>query len=75
MDSSFGIQCDNKAGFILGCENWDKYESFVLLIWDTRKKKLYDQDGVTSGCSYSCPLTGDFTSSGSTCICGAWSMV
>ena len=42
----------NKAGFILGCENinWDRYDfkalfklvkSFILLIWDTRKEKLY----------------------------------
>ena len=43
--------------FILGCENWDRYDfkallklvkSFVLLVWDTRKNKLYgDQDGTT----------------------------
>ena len=35
----------NRTGFILGCENWDRYDfkallklvkSFVLLIWDTR---------------------------------------
>ena len=44
-------------------------KSFVLLMWDTRKKKLYDdQDGVTSGCSCSHPLTGDLTSF--VCVCG-----
>ena len=45
----------NRTGFILGCENWDRYDfkallklvkSFVLLVWDTRKNKLCgDQDG------------------------------
>ena len=45
----------NRTGFILGCENWDRYyfkvllklviKSFVLLVWDMRKNKLYgDQD-------------------------------
>ena len=65
----------NRTGFISGCENWDRYallklvKSFVLLVWDTRKNKLYgDQDGTTPGCSYSCPLTGDLTSSA--CVCG-----
>ena len=68
----------NRTGFILGCENWDRYDfkallklvkSFVPLVWDTRKNKLYgDQDGTTSGCSCSCPLTGDLTSSA--CVCG-----
>ena len=63
----------NRTGFILGCENWDRYDfkallklvkSFVLLVWDMRKNKLYgDQDGTTPGCSCSCPLTGDLTSS------------
>ena len=44
-------------------------KSFVLLVWDARKNKLYgDQDGTTPGCSCSCPLTGDLTSS--TCVCG-----
>ena len=34
-----------------------------------RKNKLYgDQDGATPGCSCSCPLTGDLTSSA--CVCG-----
>ena len=67
-----------RTGFVLGCENWEKYDfkallrlvkSFILLIWDTRKNKLYgDQDGngETSGCS--CPLTGDLSSSA--CVCG-----
>ena len=46
----------NRTGFILGCENWDRYDfkallklvkSFVLLVWDTRKNKLYgDQDDM-----------------------------
>ena len=36
----------NRTGFILGCENWDRYDfkallklvkSFVVLVWDTRK--------------------------------------
>ena len=44
-------------------------KSFILLIWDTRKNKLYgDRDGETSGCSCSCPLTGDLSSSA--CVCG-----
>ena len=67
-----------RTGFVLGCENWERYyfkallrlvKSFILLIWDTRKNKLYgDQDGngETSGCS--CPLTGDLSSSA--CVCG-----
>ena len=47
----------------------DRYDFKALLIWDTRKNKLYgDQDGTISGCSCSCPLTGDRTSSA--CICG-----
>ena len=68
----------NRTGFILGCGNWDRYDfkallklvkSFVLLVWDMRKNKLYgDQDGTTPGCSGSCPLTGDLTSSA--CVCG-----
>ena len=38
----------NRTGFILGCENWDRYDfkallklvkSCVLLIWDTKKNK------------------------------------
>ena len=44
---------------------------FILLIWETRKTKLYsDQDGTgeTSGYSCSCPLTGDLSSSA--CVCG-----
>ena len=69
-----------RTGFVLGCENWERYDfkallrlvkSYVLLIWDTRKNKLYgDQDGngETSGCSCSCPLTGDLLSSA--CACG-----
>ena len=33
-----------------------------VLIWDNWKNKLYgDQDGETSVCSCSCPLTGDHT--------------
>ena len=46
-------------------------KSFILLIWDTRKNKLYgdkDGNGETSGCSCSCPLTGDLSSSA--CVCG-----
>ena len=63
-----------RTGFVLGCENWERYDfkallrlvkSFILLIWDTRKNKLYgDQDG----CFCSCPLTGDLSSSA--CVCG-----
>ena len=58
---------------------WDRYDfkallklvkSFVLLVWDIRKNKLYgDQDGATPGCSCSCPLTGDLTSSACVCVC------
>ena len=60
-----------RTGFVLGCENWGRYDfkaslrlvkSFILLIWDTWKNKLYgDQDGngETPGCSCSCLLTGD----------------
>ena len=45
-------------------------KSFVLLMWDTRKSKLYgDQDGETPGCSCSCPLTGDLPAH-----LGVWSM-
>ena len=65
----------NRTGFILGYENWDRYDFkallklVVLLVWDMRKNKLYgDQDGTAPGCSCSCPLTGDLTSS--TCVCG-----
>ena len=67
----------DRMSFVLWCENWDRYdlkallklvESFILLIWDTRKNKFDDQDGETSGCSCSCPLTGNLTSS--TCVCG-----
>ena len=68
----------NKASFILGFENWNRddfkallklVKSFVLLIWETRKKELYgDQDCVVSGCSCPCPLTGGLTSSA--CVCG-----
>ena len=55
-----------RTGFVLGCENWERYDfkallrlvqSFILFIWYTRKNKLYgDQDGngETSGCSCSC---------------------
>ena len=69
-----------RTGFVLGCENWERCDfkallrlvkSFILLIWDTRKNKLYgDQDGngETSGYSCSCPLTGDLSSSA--CVCG-----
>ena len=68
----------NKASFILGFENWNRddfkallklVKSFVLLIWETRKKELYgDRDCVVSGCFCSCPLTGGLTSSA--CVCG-----
>ena len=44
-----------RTGFVLGCENWERYDfkallrlvkSYILLIWDTKKNKLYgDQDG------------------------------
>ena len=33
-----------------------------------KNKLCGDQDGTTPGCSCSCPLTGDLTSSA--CICG-----
>ena len=72
----------NRTGFILGCENWDRYDfkallqlvkNFVLLVCDTRKNKLYgDQDGATPGCSCSCPLTGDLKAPPA-CV-DAWSM-
>ena len=28
----------NRVGFILGCENWDRYDfkALVILLWDTR---------------------------------------
>ena len=67
-----------RTGFVTGCENWEGYDfkallrlvkSFILLIWDTGKNKLYgDQDGSgeISGCSCSCLLTGDLSSS----VCG-----
>ena len=70
-------------GFVLGCENWERYDfkallrlvkSVILLIWDTRKNKLYgnqDGNGEISGCSCSCPLTGDLSSLA--CVCGGWS--
>ena len=48
---------------ILGCENWNRYD-FKALVY----RKNNDQDGTTPGCSCSCPLTGDLTSS--TCVCG-----
>ena len=66
---------------VLGCENWERYDfkallrlvkSFILLIWDTMKNKLYcDQDGngETSGCFCSCPLTRDLSSSAYVCGC------
>ena len=48
----------------LGFENWNRddfkallkqVKSFVLLIWEARKKELHgDQDCVVSGCSCSC---------------------
>ena len=71
-----------RTGFVLGCENCDfkallrLVKSFINL--DTRKNKLYgnqDGNGETSGCSCSCPLTGDLSSSAcvsgcSACVCG-----
>ena len=69
-----------RTGFVLRCENWDRYDfkavlrpvkSFILLIWDTKKNRLYGNqvgNGETSGCSCSCPLTGDLSSSA--CVCG-----
>ena len=47
-------------------------KSFILLTWDARKNKLYgnqDGNGETSGCSCSCPLTGDLSSSVHVCGC------
>ena len=44
----------NRTGFILGCENWDRYDfkallklvkTFVLLVWDMRRNKLYGVQG------------------------------
>ena len=48
-------------------------KSYVLLIWDTRKNNG-NQDGTTPGCSCSCPLTGDLTSSACMCpwVRGQW---
>ena len=69
-----------KRCFVLGCENWERYDfkallrlvkSFIVLIWETRENKLYgDQDGTgeTSGYSCSCSLTRELTSSA--CVCG-----
>ena len=51
-------------------------KSLILLIWDTRKNKLYgdqDDNGETSGCFCSCPLTGDLSSSA--CVCGCTCVV
>ena len=54
-----------RTGFVLGCENWERYnfkallrlvKIFILLTWDTRKNKLdgdQDGNGETSGCSCS----------------------
>ena len=66
-----------RTGFVLGCENWERYvlkallrlvKSFILLLWDTRNNKLYCDQCETSGCSCSCPLNGDLSSSA--CVCG-----
>ena len=53
-----------RTGFVLGCENWEGYDfkgllklvksCIILLIWDTRKNKLYGNQngtGEISGCS------------------------
>ena len=45
---SLASTLDNRKGFILGCENWDRYDfkalsklvkSLVLLMWDTTCRK------------------------------------
>ena len=68
------------TGFVLGCENCDfkallrLVKSFINL--DTRKNILYgnqDGNGEASGCSCSCPLTGDLSSSA--CVCGCFACV
>ena len=57
-----------------GFENRERYNFRALLRLVnslSRKNNLYaNQDGTgeTSGCSCSCPLTGDLTSSA--CVCG-----
>ena len=49
-------------GYFVSSVTLKLVKSFVLLVWDTRKNKLYgDQDVTTPGCS--CPLTGNLTSS------------
>ena len=63
ITNTFMGNLDNLLGEVLSIGTG---MSFVLLIWDTKKNKLYgDQDGETSGCSCSCPLT-----TSSACICG-----
>ena len=54
-------------------KHYKAIKSFVLLIWEARKKELYgDQDCVVSGCSCSCPLTGGLQAPPASV--GAWSM-
>ena len=70
---------------MLGCENWERYDfmgllrlvkSFILLIWDARKNTLCGSQngpGETSGCSCSCPLTGDLNKLRlHIWVCGQW---
>ena len=80
FESFSALNSFERTAFVLGCENWERYDFkallklvkiFILLIWDTRKNNLcgnQDGNGETSGCSCSCPLTRDLSSS--TCVCG-----
>ena len=72
-DIKLGIEQALFEGVRIGTGNFFAFlelvKSFVLLKWDVRKNGLYgDQDGASSGCSCSCPLTGDLTSS--VCVYG-----
>ena len=51
----------NRTGFILGCENWVRYDfkalsrALYLVIWDRTKNKLV----ITSTCSFHRECVGD----------------
>ena len=57
----------DEAGFILGCQNWDRYDikSLLKLVKSCILVRINygSHDGVISGCSCSCPLTGGLISS------------
>ena len=48
--------------------NWEERESRTVSAIHSIYGNVCDQDGTTPGCSCSCPLTGDLTSSA--CVCG-----